>query len=116
MLEPVPLHLRRRCYRPPFRNFVKAVLLTEVVVLMSALLFADLQTGRPQAADAAALASECGRHNARVNYDLAIPNPESDDSYYLSFFLDEQAGDFMEKIKDLDGVLSIYVKSGVELP
>lgn len=65
---------------------------------------------------AVALEGACNHHGAICNHDLATPNPGSSDSFFLSFFLDEQAGEFTEKIKDLDGVLSVYVKAGLELP
>lgn len=96
--------------------FAKVVGLTEVVVLISASLLTELRSGKPKAASAVALESACNQFSAVFNHDLAIPDPESSDSFFLSFFLDEQAGEFTEKIKDLDGVLSVYVKAGLELP
>lgn len=90
--------------------------LAEVVVLMSAALFSDLQGERPTGADAIEIASESKQRNARSNFDLATPNPEAGDSYFVTFFLDEQAGDFAESIKKFDGVLSVYVKPDIGLP
>lgn len=90
--------------------------LAEVVVLMSAALFSDLQGERPTRADAIEIASESKQRNARSNFDLATPNPEAGDSYFVTFFLDEQAGDFAESIKKYDGVLSVYVKPDIGLP
>ncbi|WP_421983708.1 hypothetical protein [Roseibium sp.] len=90
--------------------------MAEVVVLMSAALFSDLQGERLTRADAIEIASESKQRNARSNFDLATPNPEAGDSYFVTFFLDEQAGDFAESIKKFDGVLSVYVKPDIGLP
>lgn len=90
--------------------------LAEVVVLMSDLLFSDLRRGKPTGADAIEIASESKQRNARSNFDLATPNPEASDSYFVTYFLDEQAGDFAESIKKFDGVLSVYVKPDLGLP
>ncbi len=90
--------------------------LAEVVVLMSDLLLSDLRRGKPTGADAIEIASESKQRNARSNFDLATPNPEAGDSYFVTFFLDEQAGDFAESIKKFDGVLSVYVKPDLGLP
>lgn len=90
--------------------------MAEVVVLMSALLFSDLQREKPTGADANEFALEGKRRNARSNFDLATPNPEAGDSFFVTFFLDEQAGEFAESIKKVDGVLSVYVKPDIGLP
>ena len=90
--------------------------LAEVVVLMSALLFSDLQREKPTGADAIEIASESKRRNARSDFELAIPNPEAGDSFFVTFILDEHAGDFADSIKKFDGVLSVYVKPDIGLP
>ncbi|WP_305984095.1 hypothetical protein [Roseibium sp. MMSF_3544] len=105
-----------RRLRPCRSIFLKVVLLTEVVVLMSAPLFSDLQKGETTAGGAAHLAVQSSEFNARSNLDLATPNPDADDSYFVTFFLDERAGEFVESIKNLDGVLSVYVKPEMGLP
>ncbi|MEL7529385.1 MAG: hypothetical protein AAFN16_26725 [Pseudomonadota bacterium] len=95
---------------------VRVASLAEVVVLMSALLLSDLQKEKPTGAGAIEIASESKKRNARSNFELATPNPEVRDSFFVTFFLDEQAGDFAESIKKFDGVLSVYVKPDIGLP
>lgn len=83
---------------------------------MSDLLLSDLQTHAPADGPGAQLAAESKQFNARSNFDLATPNPEASDSYFVTFVLDERAGEFAESIKKFNGVLSVYVKPEVGLP
>lgn len=90
--------------------------MTEVVLLISSLIFADLQDGSAANATAAALLHETKRFDAVVNYDSAVPNPDRQETVYLTILIDQDARKFAEIVRGLDGVYSCYVKPGVELP
>lgn len=83
---------------------------------MSATLFSDLQNGEPANTAGALLAAENREFKARSNFTLATPNPEANDSFFVTFILDERAGEFAESIKNIDGVLSVFVKPELGLP
>ena len=90
--------------------------MTEVVILISTLIFADLQDGAARNATAKALLRETRRFDAVMNYASAIPDPERPGAVYLTTIIDNQAQQFAEVVRDLDGVYSCYVKPGVGLP
>ncbi|MGI9354562.1 MAG: hypothetical protein ACR2PF_05320 [Rhizobiaceae bacterium] len=90
--------------------------MTEVVILISSLIFADLQDGAAGNATAEALLREIGKYGAVVNYDSSFTDPERSGAVYLTILIDNQAQQFAEIVRDLDGVYSCYVKPGAELP
>ncbi len=90
--------------------------MAEVVVLISSLMFTDLQNNSAETATARNFLREMTNFNAKANYALAIPAPERPDTVYLSIMVDEQASQFVEAIRGLDGVYSVYVKPASELP
>ncbi|MBG6165185.1 MAG: hypothetical protein RIE06_29265 [Roseibium album] len=90
--------------------------MTEVVVLMSALLFSDLQKSDPSESTGSVLAAKSRDFNARSNIDLATPNSDASGSFFVTFILDERAGEFAESVKSIDGVLSVDVKPELGLP
>ncbi len=90
--------------------------MTEVVILISTLLFADLQNDAAGNLAAQAILRETGNFNAVVNYDAAIPNPDQPGTVYITILIDNQAQQFAEIIRNLDGVHSCYVKPGAERP
>ena len=90
--------------------------MTEVVILISTLLFADLQNGTAGNATAEALLRETSKFGAVMNYASATPNPEQPETVYLTIMIDNQAQQFAEIVRNLDGVYSCYVKPGAERP
>ncbi|MEM8878821.1 MAG: hypothetical protein AAGD23_13260 [Pseudomonadota bacterium] len=90
--------------------------MTEVVLLISSLIFADLQDGAAGNANTDALLREMKRFDAVAHYASAFPNPERLETVYLTLRIDKEAEKFAEIVRGLDGVYSSYVKPGVELP
>jgi hypothetical protein len=89
---------------------------TEVVLLISSLVFADLKGGATGNATADTLLRETKRFDAVVNYASAFPNPERPDTVYLTVLVDKNAEEFAEIVRGFDGVYSSYVKPDVESP
>ncbi|MEM9330458.1 MAG: hypothetical protein AAGA53_03975 [Pseudomonadota bacterium] len=90
--------------------------MTEVVILISSLLFADIQNDASANAHAEALIREADRYGGIMNYDSATPNPEQPGTVYLTIMIDNQAQAFAETVRNLEGVYASYVKPGVERP
>ncbi|MCP4386122.1 MAG: hypothetical protein GY798_32735 [Hyphomicrobiales bacterium] len=90
--------------------------MTEVVLLVSSLIFADLRGGAGENAAAHALLCETKRFDAVVNYASAFPNSERPETVYLTILIDKDAEEFAEIVRGLDGVYSSYVKPDAELP
>lgn len=94
--------------------------MTEVVILISSLIFANLQNDGQndgvKNATAQALLREANKFGAVMNYDAAFPNPEQPGTVYLTILIGNQAQQFAESIGNLDGVYSSYVKPGAERP
>ncbi len=90
--------------------------MAEVVVLISYLIFADLQSGTSDNATTEIVLREMGNFDAVANYASASPDPERQEAVYLTFFVDGQAVQFAEAIRNLDGVHSVYVKPAAEPP
>ncbi|MDD9911353.1 MAG: hypothetical protein OXR62_16920 [Ahrensia sp.] len=90
--------------------------MTEVVLLVSSLVLADLRDGEGRDATAVRLMQEAQDRNATVNLATAFPDPERKGASFLTIRIGDDAAAFVETICDLDGVLSCYVKPQVELP
>ncbi|WP_299480683.1 hypothetical protein [uncultured Roseibium sp.] len=90
--------------------------MAEIAVLMADFLLFDLQKGEPAGEQARELATQSKTYNAHSNFSLATPNSDTGNSYFVSFFVDERAGEFAEKIREIDGVLSVIVKPELGLP
>ena len=90
--------------------------MTEVVLLISSLIFVNLQNGAAGDATAEALLREAKKFDAEVNYASAFPNSEQPGTTYLTILIDNQAQQFAKIVCNLDGVYSCYVKPEAELP
>ncbi|MBL4769136.1 MAG: hypothetical protein JKY94_15740 [Rhodobacteraceae bacterium] len=90
--------------------------MAEVVLLISSLIFVDLQNGAAGEATAEALLRETKKFDAEINFASAFPNSEQSGTIYLTILIDNQAQQFAEIVCKFDGVYSCYVKPGAEHP
>ncbi len=90
--------------------------MTEVVILISSLLLADLRDGIADTAPAKEFLLQTRNFNAELNFDAATPDPERPNAVFLTTLVDTRAQQFAESILGIDGVLSCYVKPDAESP
>ncbi|MEM6615558.1 MAG: hypothetical protein AAF619_03425 [Pseudomonadota bacterium] len=90
--------------------------MTEVVLLISSLLLADLQSVDPESTSATKLLRESERQAAVFKYNSAFPDPEREGAYYLSVAVGRDADVFAKEASGLEGVFASYSKPAADLP
>ncbi|MEM6382161.1 MAG: hypothetical protein AAF739_05760 [Pseudomonadota bacterium] len=90
--------------------------MSEVVVLLSSLLLADLQAGSPETRAGVAVLQEVQAAKADVMYDTAFPDPDDPNLIHLTIFVEDGAEQLALALRGLSGVHASYVKPAADLP
>ena len=90
--------------------------MSQVVIVISAMLLADLREAPYTVSGAAEIVEICARHGATISAASATIDPEQASAGYLTIYLDGDAAALAEDLRTIDTVREAFVKPGVELP
>ena len=90
--------------------------MAQIVVLISSLIFADLQDPSNTSMPAAGIAETIAQCGGEIELASATPNPDQENTMFVSISLTEHADKCVRDLRTLDGVLAAYIKPAESLP